>query len=54
MTVLSALRSLKAQAAKPPKLDDEQKKDFRVKAGYALGFQHALEEAIEIVESEGE
>jgi len=52
VTALEELRALKAQAAKPPKLDDEMKNDWRVKAGYALGYQHALEEAIEIAEEE--
>jgi hypothetical protein len=50
LSALSEIKRLKLRAAKPPNLDDEQKNDWRVKAGYALGFSHALEEAIQIIE----
>ena len=52
MSALSELQQLRLMAAKPPKLDDEMKMDWRVRAGYSLGFMHALEDAIEILEAE--
>jgi hypothetical protein len=52
LSALSEIKRLKLRAAKPPNLDDEQKNDWRVKAGYALGYQHALEEAAQIIEEE--
>jgi hypothetical protein len=54
VSILSDLILLKALAAKPPKLDNEMKRDWRFRAGYSLGFQHALEDALEICEENDE
>jgi hypothetical protein len=52
LSALSEIKRLKLRAAKPPPLTDEQKNDPLIAAGYAWGFQHGLEEAIQIVEEE--
>ena len=49
-TPLSELKRLLLMAVNPPDLDNEVKREWRFKAGYALGFTHALEEAIQILE----
>lgn len=54
MIDLTEVKLLKLRAAKPPKLTEEQKKDPLLAAGYAWGYQNALEDAIELLEEMGE